>query len=322
MHAITIREPGGPDVLVWAEVADPSPGAGEVLVEVAAAGVNRADLSQREGNYPPPPGTTGVLGLECSGTVCALGPGVTEWHVGDQVCALLAGGGYAERVVVPVGQLLPIPVGVGLVEAAALPEVACTVWSNVVMLGGLNAGDVFLTHGGAGGIGSHAIQVGKALGATVAATAGSAQRVARCRELGADIAINYREVDFVEEMKKVGGVDVVLDNLGGSYLERNIRSLKVSGRLVIIGLQGGRKAEIDLGLMLVKRLSVHATTLRSRPLAEKARIVAEVADNVWPLVESGKISAVIDRVIPMQDAAAAHRALAAGEITGKVLLAS
>jgi len=322
MRAITIREPGGPEVLGWGQASDPVPGPGEVLVEVAAAGVNRADLSQREGNYPPPPGASPVLGLECSGTIVGVGPQVAGWRAGDRVCALLAGGGYAERVVVPAGQLLPVPEGIDLVTAAALPEVACTVWSNVVMLAGLSAGDVLLAHGGAGGIGSHAIQVGKALGATVVVTAGSDDRVAKCRELGADVAINYRKADFGEEVKKLGGVDVLLDNLGGSYLERNVRALKVNGRLVIIGLQGGRKAEIDLGLMLVKRLSVQATTLRSRPLDEKARIVAEVREKVWPLVEKGQVRPVVDRVVPMPEASAAHRAMAAGEIFGKVLLAN
>ena len=320
MHAITIREPGGPEVLAWTEVPDPAPGPGEVLIEVAAAGINRADLSQREGNYPPPPGASGILGMECSGTIAALGPDVTGWQAGDEVCALLAGGGYAQRVVVPAGQLLPIPRGVGLVEAAGLPEVACTVWSNVVMLAGLKAGDVFLAHGGAGGIGTHAIQIGKALGATVAVTAGSARRVAKCLELGADIAINYREADFVEEVGKLGGVDVVLDNLGASYLDRNVKTLKINGRLVVIGLQGGAQAAINLGLMLVKRLTVHATTLRGRPLDEKARIVAAVKDNVWPLVEAGKVRPVIDRAIPMKDAAQAHRAMAAGDVFGKLLL--
>ena len=197
MHAITIREPGDPDVLVWTELPDPRPGPGEVLLDVVAAGVNRADLNQREGNYPPPPGASEIPGLECSGTIAALGPDVTGWQVGDEVCALLAGGGYAERVVLPAAQLLPVPDGVDLVSAAALPEAACTVWSNVVMLAGLSAGDVLLVHGGASGIGTHAIQVAKALGATVAVTAGSAERLARCRELGADITVDYHEQDFV-----------------------------------------------------------------------------------------------------------------------------
>src|SRR5699024_5735555 len=222
MHAITIRESGDPDVLEYTELADPTPGAGEVLLDVAASGVNRADLMQRQGLYPPPEGASPLLGLECSGTISELGPGVTEWQVGDEVCALLAGGGYAERVVVPAVQLLPIPGEVALPAAAALPEVACTVWSNVVMGARLTAGETLLVHGGAGGIGTHAIQVGKALGVTVAVTAGSDERLDQCRQLGADILINYREQDFVTELdNQAGGADVILDNIGAKYLGRH-----------------------------------------------------------------------------------------------------
>jgi putative PIG3 family NAD(P)H quinone oxidoreductase len=321
MHAITIREPGGPEVLEWAEVPDPTPGPGEVLIDVAATAVNRADLLQRQGNYPPPPGASDILGLECSGTIAGLGEGVEGWRVGDEVCALLAGGGYAERVAVPSGQLLPVPAGVDLVTAAGLPEVACTVWSNVVMHAGLSEEDVLLVHGGASGIGTHAIQVGKALGATVAVTAGSEDRVQRCRRLGADIAINYREQDFVDVLKKdTGGADVILDNMGASYLDRNINALAQEGRLVVIGMQGGVKGELNLGKLLSKRASVTATGLRARPKENKARIVAEVREHLWPLIERGSVQPVIDRVMPIADAGEAHRALDEGGVFGKIVL--
>jgi putative PIG3 family NAD(P)H quinone oxidoreductase len=321
MRAITTREPGGPDVLAWTEVRDPEPGPGEVLVRVAATAVNRADLLQRQGHYPPPRGTTDVLGLECSGTVAALGPGVTGWSVGDEVCALLAGGGYAELVAVPAGQLLPVPGGVDLVTAASLPEVACTVWSNVVMLARLSAGETFLVHGGAGGIGTHAVQVAKALGARVAVTAGSAERLARCAELGADVLVNYREQDFVAE---VGRADVVLDNMGAAYLDRNVDVLAPDGRLVIIGMQGGVKGELNIGKLLAKRASVSATGLRFRPVdgpSGKGRVVAEVREHLWPMVADGRVKPVVDRVLPVAEAAEAHRALEGGDVFGKVVLA-
>ncbi|MBW4719628.1 NAD(P)H-quinone oxidoreductase [Saccharothrix obliqua] len=322
MRAIMIREPGGPDVLHWAEAPDPEPGPGEVLLTVAATAVNRADLLQRQGHYPPPPGASEILGLECSGTVAALGPGVTGWQVGDEVCALLAGGGYGERVVVPAGQLLPLPAGVDLVTAASLPEVACTVWSNVVMGAGLRAGETFLVHGGAGGIGTHAIQVAKALGARVATTAGSAERLARCRELGADITVNYRTQDFVAE---VGAADVVLDNMGGSYLGRNVDVLARDGRLVVIGLQGGAKGELNVGALLTKRASVTGTGLRGRPVDGphgKARIVRDVRDRLWPLIAAGDVKPVVHDVLPIQRAADAHRALEDGQdVFGKLVLA-
>lgn len=321
MRAITIREPGGPDVLAWTEVRDPEPGPGEVLLDVAATAVNRADLLQRQGHYPPPKGTSDVPGLECSGTVAALGEGVTGWRVGDEVCALLAGGGYAERVVVPAAQLLPLPEGVDLVTAASLPEVACTVWSNVVMVAGLSAGETFLVHGGAGGIGTHAIQVAKALGARVAVTAGSAERLSRCAELGADVLVNYREQDFVAE---VGQADVVLDNMGAAYLERNVDVLAPDGRLVVIGLQGGVKGQLDIGKLLAKRASVTGTGLRFRPVDGphgKGRIVAEVRDHLWPLVASGQVKPIVHEVLPIRRAADAHRALEGGDVFGKVVLA-
>jgi putative PIG3 family NAD(P)H quinone oxidoreductase len=322
MHAIVMREPGGPDVLEWTERPDPEPGPGQVLVDVAAGAINRADLLQRQGNYPPPPGAPDTLGLECSGTIAALGDGVTGWEVGEPVCALLAGGGYAERVAVPAGQLLPVPAGVDLVVAASLPEVACTVWSNVVMAANLTPGEIMLVHGGAGGVGTHAIQVGKALGAMVAVTAGSDERLARCAELGADVLINYREQDFVKEMRAATdgrGVDVVLDNMGAAYLERNVDVLARHGRLVIIGMQGGARGELNLGALLGKCAGLTATNLRYRPVEEKAMIIADVALHLWPLIESGEIRPVVSETFPMRQAADAHRAMEAGPF-GKVLL--
>ena len=323
MHAITIPEPGGPEALVWAEVPDPAPAAGEVLVDVAATAVNRADLMQREGRYPPPPGAPPYPGLECSGRVAALGAGVTGWQVGDEVCALLGGGGYAERVAVPVGQLLPVPSGLSLVEAAALPEVACTVWSNVAGQAHLREGETFLVHGGASGIGTHAIQVASRLGARVLCTAGSAAKRERCLELGADAAIDYAGEDFVARARtETGGrgVDVVLDIMGAPYLGRNVELLAPGGRLVIIGLQGGTRAELDLAVLIGKRASVAATVLRSRPPGEKAAIVAAVRERVWPWLADGSVRPVIDRVLPLPQAAEAHRVVEAGEHVGKVVL--
>jgi putative PIG3 family NAD(P)H quinone oxidoreductase len=324
MYAITISEPGGPEVLVWAEVSDPVPGEGEVLVDVAASAVNRADLLQRQGYYDPPPGASPYPGLECSGRIAALGPGVTGWSVGDEVCALLAGGGYAERVVVPAGQLLPVPKGVDLISAAALPEVAATVWSNVFDVAQLRSGETLLVHGGASGIGTFATQLAKAFGARVAVTAGGPEKLARCRELGADIAINYREEDFVEAVRAAtdgAGADVVLDIIGAKYLERNVEVLAVNGRLVVIGLQGGAKAELNLGKLLAKRALVAATSLRGRPVEEKAAILAAVRERVWPLVEAGAVRPVVDRVLPLRDAAQAHRVVEESGHFGKVVLA-
>ncbi len=316
-----LREPGEAGNLVWTEVDDPVAGADEVVVDVAASAVNRADLLQRQGNYPPPPGASDVLGLECSGTIAEVGADVSGWRVGDQVCALLAGGGYAQKVAVPAGQLLPVPPETDLVAAAALPEVACTVWSNVVSHAGLTSGEVLLVHGGAGGIGTHAIQVGKALGATVAVTVGSDRRAERCRQLGADLAINYREKNFAEVLKaSTGGADVILDHLGAAYLGDNVDALTTGGRLVVIGLMGGAKAELNLGALLRKRASVAATTLRARPQEEKARIVADVREHLWPMLELGTVRPVIDQAIPLPDAAEAHRALEAGGVFGKILL--
>ncbi|HEX5405742.1 MAG TPA: NAD(P)H-quinone oxidoreductase [Pseudonocardiaceae bacterium] len=323
MYAITISEPGGPEVLTWNKVPDPTPGDGEVLIDVAASAVNRADLLQRQGHYPPPRGASAFLGLECSGTISELGAGVTGWQVGDQVCALLAGGGYAQRVAVPAQQVMRLPVGVDLVTAAGLPEVACTVWSNIVTLAGLADGETLLVHGGAGGIGTHAIQVGKALGATVATTAGSADRLAHCEALGADILINYHDQDFVAEINAAGGADVILDNMGAAYLERNVSALKIGGRLMIVGMQGGARAELNIGALMAKRASVGSTGLRTRPVdgpGGKADIINDVTANLWPLIEAGKVKPVTGQTLPMEQAADAHRIVEAGQAVGKVLL--
>ncbi len=306
VRAVTITEPGGPDVLAWTDVPDPQPTGDEVIVDVVAAGVNRADVMQRKGHYPPPKGASPYPGLECSGTVD-----------GREVCALLAGGGYAERVAVPAGQILPVPAGLSLVEAAALPEVACTVWSNVVDVAGLRAGETLLVHGGGSGIGTFAVQLGKALGATVVATARRPKHPA-LRELGADVVIDYTAEDFVAATP--GGADVVLDIIGGAYLQRNVDVLKPNGRIVTIGLQGGRTGELNLGTLLAKRASITGTTLRSRPAAEKARIVAGVREQVWPLVEAGRIRPVVDRTMPMADAKAAHELMESGDHLGKIIL--
>jgi putative PIG3 family NAD(P)H quinone oxidoreductase len=323
MRAITITEPGGPEVLAMRDVPDATAGPGEVLVAVAAAGVNRADLMQRMGHYPPPPGTPEYPGLECSGTVAALGEGVDGWSVGDEVCALLSGGGYAELVAVPAGQVLPVPRGLSVVDAAALPEVACTVWSNVFMTAVLQPGEVLLVHGGSSGIGTMAIQLAKAAGAQVAVTAGTADKLERCRALGADILVNYREQDFVEVVRDATeghGADVVLDTIGAKYLARNLEVLAANGRQVTIGLQGGARAELDLGLLLRKRAAVIATSLRARPAAEKATIVAAVREHVWPLVEDGVVRPVVHATMPLADAGAAHELLQASTHVGKVLL--
>lgn len=323
MRAVTQTSPGGPETLAVTELPDPVPGPGEVLVEVAATAVNRADLLQRQGFYPPPPGASDVIGLECSGTVAAVGEGVTAWAVGDEVCALLAGGGYASHVVVPEGQVMPVPDGIDLVTAAALPEVACTVWSNVFMVAALRPDEVFLVHGGAGGIGTFAIQLASRLGARVFTTAGSEDKLARCRELGAEVAISYRDQDFVDVVREATGgrgADVVLDNMGAKYLARNVDVLATEGRLVIIGMQGGSKAELNIGQLLSKRGAVIATTLRARPTEGKARICASVVEHVWPLVADGSIEPVVSAVLPLDDVAEAHRRIEGGDNIGKVLL--
>lgn len=323
MLAITVPTPGGPEALALAEVPDPTLAPDEVLLDVVAAGVNRADLLQRQGHYPPPPGASAYLGLECSGRVAAVGADVTGWAVGDEACALLAGGGYAARVAVPAGQLLPVPAGVSLVDAAALPEVACTVWSNVFMTAALAPGEWLLVHGGSSGIGTMAIQLAHALGAHVAVTAGSAQKLEVCRSLGADVLVNYRDDDFVEAVKAAtggAGVDVILDNMGAKYLARNIDALAAYGRLMVIGLQGGTRAELDLGVLLRKRASVAATSLRARPAAEKAAIVAAVREHVWPLIEAGAVRPIVHARMPLAQAADAHRLLESSTHIGKVLL--
>jgi len=323
MRAVTIPTPGDADALVLDEVPAPTPAAGEVLVQVAAAGVNRADLMQRQGFYPPPPGSSAYPGLEVSGTISVLGDDVTGWAIGDQVCALLSGGGYAEQVAVPATQLLPVPSGVSLVDAAALPEVVSTVWSNVFMTANLQVGQTILIHGGSSGIGTMAIQLARAIGARIAVTAGTAGKLEHCRELGAEILINYREQDFVQTLNDAThehGADVILDNMGAKYLARNVSALAVNGRLVIIGLQGGVKAELDIGTLLRKSAAVIATSLRGRPAAEKATIVAAVREHVWPLIETGQVKPVIHRTFPLTQAADAHRELEAGASIGKVLL--
>jgi putative PIG3 family NAD(P)H quinone oxidoreductase len=323
MHAVVITEHGDPDVLQWTEVADPVPGPGEVLVDVTAAGVNRADLMQRQGFYPPPAGAPPYPGLECSGTVAATGPGVTKYSPGDEVCALLAGGGYAEKVAVPEGQLLPRPKNTPLAEAASFPETACTVYSNVFMKAGLKSGETFLVHGGGSGIGTMAIQLAKNAGATVAVTAGSQEKLEACKKLGADILINYREENFTEAIKKATndhGADVILDIIGAAYLQGNVDALAVDGRMVNIGLQMGSKAELDMGKLMRKRATIAGTTLRARPKEQKAEIVSAVTQHVWPLIEDRKITPVIYRELPMPDAAEAHRIMDSSTHTGKILL--
>jgi putative PIG3 family NAD(P)H quinone oxidoreductase len=314
-----ITEPGEPDVLNWEEVPDPVPAEDEVLIDVAAAGVNRADLLQRQGFYPPPPGAPPYPGLECSGTISAVGSRVSDWKVGDQVCALLAGGGYAERVAVPAVQVLPRPEPLTLTAAAGVPETACTVYSNLVQTAKLRPGETLLVHGGSSGIGTTAIQLGKALGARVVCTVGSAAKAERCLELGADQAINYNTQDFVAEVGQ-GGADVILDIIGAKYLTRNIEALAVNGRLAIIGTQGGLKGEINLGLLMMKRATIFVSSLRARPTPEKAAVVAGVRKDVWPLIESGQFAPVIDTELTMPEAARAHRIMASSEHIGKIML--
>jgi len=323
VKAVLRREPGGPEVLEYLDTPDPVLEHGEVLVDVAATAVNRADLVQRQGFYPPPPGASEILGLECSGTVAALGGGVDRFEVGQEVCALLAGGGYATRVAVPAGQVMPKPDGVDLVTAAALPEVAATVWSNVMMVAGLRPHDSLLVHGGAGGVGTFAIQLGRALGARVFATAGSPEKLALCAELGADVAIDYGQQDFVEVVREAtdgAGVDVILDNMGASYLNRNLEALATEGRLIVIGFQGGSKAEMDLTTLFHKRAAVFSASLRARPVAEKTTICGAVVEHVWPLVADGTVRPVIGRTLPLAEAAEAHRLMESGSGTGKILL--
>jgi len=323
VRAVVITAPGGPEVLNLEEVPDPVPGEGEVVVEVAAAGVNPADVMQRQGFYPPPPGASAYPGLECSGRIAAVGRGVSGWREGDSVCALMAGGGYAERVAVPAGQLLPIPGGVSLIDAAALPEVACTVNASVFGQARLAPGEVLLVHGGSGGIGTMAIQLAKARGAVVACTAGTPAKLERCRQLGADLAISYRDQDFVTAVRDFTGgrgADVILDIIGAPYLARNIEALATSGRLLQISTRDGVRAEVDLGVLMRKRISIFASTLRARPVAEKAVIVADVREQVWPLVAAGQVGPVIDRRLPLAEAGQAQLLLEHGTHVGKILL--
>lgn len=312
--------------LVWQEVPDVTAGPGEVLIKVTAAGVNRADVLQAAGKYPPPPGASETIGMEVSGIVADVGPGVTEWSAGQEVCALLAGGGYAEYVAVPLGQVMPVPPTVELADAAALPEVACTVWSNLVMTAHLSPGQLVLIHGGASGIGTHAIQVARALGARVAITAGSPEKLELCRSLGAQIAVSYKDEDFVARIKEVtdgGGVDVILDIMGAAYLDRNIDALATDGQLIVIGMQGGVKAELNLGKLLTKRARVIGTTLRARPVSgpnSKSEIAAAVTASVWPMIAAGRVRPVIGTRLPIEQAAEAHRLLVSGKTYGKILL--
>ena len=323
MKAIVITEPGGPEVLTLSDVPAPVPGPGEVLIDVVAAGLNRADVLQRQGNYPVPPGAPEYPGLEVSGRVAAIGTGVEGLEVGADVVALLSGGGYAEQVAVPAGQVLPVPADMDLVTAAALPEVAATVFSNLFMAAGVREGEYVLIHGGAGGIGTMAIQLVAAFGAVPMVTASSAEKLELARSLGAKVLINYREQDFVEEVRTATdghGADVILDVMGAKYLQRNLDALAVAGRLVIIGLQGGTRAELDLNALMRKRCAVMGTTLRARPVAEKSAIMAAVGEYVWPLIKAGSVKPLVDRTFPLADAAAAHEYFDSGQHTGKILL--
>ncbi|ALJ18960.1 NAD(P)H-quinone oxidoreductase [Microbacterium sp. No. 7] len=318
MRAVT-----GTEELSVSDLPDPVAGPGEVVIDVVAAGVNRADILQRSGHYPPPPGASDVYGLEVSGTIAEVGEGVQGWSVGDEVCALLAGGGYAEKVAVPAVQVLPVPAGIDLVTAAALPEVACTVVSNLLLTAHLRPGELLLVHGGSSGIGTHAIQVAHALGARVATTARTPEKRARAESLGADVTIDYTTEDFADVVKRHGGADVILDIMGAKYLAQNVSALRSGGRLVVIGLQGGTKAEINLGALLAKRASVHGTTLRSRPVdgpGSKAEVVAATLEHTWPLIAAGTVVPVVDAVFPLADATAAHDRVTGGDAIGKVLL--
>ncbi|MGW6003777.1 NAD(P)H-quinone oxidoreductase [Oerskovia enterophila] len=323
MRAVTIAAPGGPEKLTVSTLPDPEPGPGEVVIDVVSSGVNPADLLQRAGHYPPPPGAPVWPGLEVSGVISAVGPRLTGWDVGDEVVALLDGGGYAEKVRVRASQVLPLPDGVTLVDGAALPEAVCTAWSNLVDVGRLARGEVLLVHGGSGGVGSVATQIGAALGARVITTAGGPERAARCLRLGAETVVDHRTQDFVAAVRDASGgagADVVLDVVGAAYLPDNLRALATGGRLVVIGMQKGRRGELDLGMLLAKRAQVSGTTLRARPAEEKARLVRDVLEHVWPLVADGRVRPVVHARLPLERAADAHRLLESGEVFGKVLL--
>lgn len=323
MRAITVPVPGGPERLMMTDLPDPHPGAGEVVIEVAAAGVNRADINQREGHYPSPPGSPEWPGVEVSGTIVETAADVVGWSRGQQVCALLGGGGYASHAVAPASQLLPIPRGIDLIDAAALPEAIATVWANLFLDAELRAGETLLIHGGSGGIGTTAIQLARAFGCLVAVTAGTSEKLRACEHLGADILINYREHDFVELLlqKTDGrGADVILDPIGGEYLARDIRALAPHGRIAVIGNQSNTTSTINVRQLMAKWANIHGAVLRARPLEEKAAIISSVLDNVWPLVEAGQIVPVIDQRIPLADAARAHERLESSAHIGKLLL--
>ena len=321
MRAVIAPNPGGVEALEVVDLPQPEPGPGEVLIRVAAAGLNRSDLLQRQGLYPPPPGVTDVLGLECSGDIVAVGEGVTDLPPGTHVVALLAGGGYAEYVTVPAGQVATVPLGISLVDAGGLMEVAATVWSNVFMMGKLQHGETLLIHGGGSGIGTMAIQLAKAFGARVIVTVGSTEKGDFCRELGADVVIDYKKQDFAAEMKSAGvTADVILDIIGAKYLEANVSVLSTAGRLVVIGLQGGVKAELNLGALMSKRAAVMATTLRARPSTEKAAIVSAMVAQVWPLISDGTVRPIIHATYALDDVRQAHQVLEESSHIGKVLL--
>jgi putative PIG3 family NAD(P)H quinone oxidoreductase len=319
MRAVVVNEPGGVDALEVVDRPDPEPGPGEVLIRVRAAGVNRPDLLQRQGLYSPPPGAGDILGLECSGEIAALGADVTDFTVGDPVCALLGSGGYAELVAVPAGHVAPAPDGIDLVDAGGVMETTCTVWSNVVMVGRLSAGERLLVHGGGSGIGTTAIQVATALGARVATTVGSTEKAEACRKLGADIVVNYREQDFVEALDDVP-VDVVLDIIGAKYLASNLAVLGLEGRLVIIGMQGGIKAELDLSALMSRRATVTGTLLRPRSIESKAEVVAQTVEHVWPMIAAGQVRPIVHATFPLAEVAQAHQVLEDSSHIGKVLL--
>jgi putative PIG3 family NAD(P)H quinone oxidoreductase len=323
MTAIEIREPGGPEVLTPVERPRPSIGPEDVLIKVAAAGVNRPDTMQRQGRYPPPPGASDIPGLEVAGTIEQVGGAVKDWHAGDEVCALVSGGGYAEYCAAPGLQCLPIPRGMDLVHAAAVPETTFTVWTNVFERGRLQRGEAILIHGGSSGIGTTAIQLARAFGARVFATAGTAEKCAACEALGAERAINYRSADFVKEVREATGgrgVNVILDMVGGEYLQRNIDSLTMEGRLVHIGLLGGSRAHIDLTPLLWQRLTITGSTLRGRSVPEKAAIASAVHEHVWPLLGSGEVRVVVHATFPLRDAAEAHRVMESSTHIGKLVL--
>ena len=331
MKAIIQQDTTDPTSLAWTDTDDPTPRPGEALVRIHAAGVNRGDVLQAAGHYPPPPGTSDIIGLEAAGTIEAFGPplesdstsareSTRQWNVGDQCGMLLAGGGYAERVSVPVTQLFPVPHGWSLTDTAGVIEVAATVWSNLGMVADMQKGQTVLIHGGSGGIGTFAIQLAHAMGLTVATTAGNADNLELCRSLGADILINYRDDDFVAVMKEHGGADIILDIMGAKYLDSNVKALGEKGHLVIIGMQGGVRGELNIGRLLSKRGSITATNVRGRSLDDKATVVSDTIKHVWPLLEDGTVSTQVTKTLPIADAAEAHRLLKSREVTGKIVL--